>query len=179
MPKPDPVQGGQRRLTEVAFLSGLAPEIERVTVMRLRGQRDIVDRGEVEQQRGDLKRARQPERAAAIRRHAGDVLTRKANGAGMRKQLPNQLADQRGLAGAVRSDDRVQFATRNIQRDVNSYDDPAKPPDQIFNAKQGISHDAASPTGQKCRRARTARSTAADKRSRRSSDRTANPCRRG
>src|SRR5258705_2370167 len=161
MPKPDPVQGGQRGLAEVAFLSGIAPEIERVTIMRLRRQRDVVDRGEVEQQRSDLKRARQPERTAAIRRHAGDVRTRKANGAGMRQQLPGQLADQGGLAGAVRSDDRVQFSARNIQRDVVGCDYPAKPTNQIFNAKQGISHDAASPIAQKYRRARTARSTAA------------------
>ena len=37
-----------------------------MAVMRLRRQRDIVGGGEVEQQRGDLERARQPQRAAAM-----------------------------------------------------------------------------------------------------------------
>ena len=56
--------------------------------------------------------------------------------AGIRQQLPGELADQRGLAGAVRADDRVQFARRDIERQVVGRDDAAEPPHQIFNAKQ-------------------------------------------
>ena len=41
--------------------------------MRLRRERDIVGGGEIEQQRGDLERAREPQRAAAIGRQVRDV----------------------------------------------------------------------------------------------------------
>src|SRR5260370_27610169 len=58
----------------------------------------------------------------------------------------------------VRSDDGVQFAARDIKRDVIGREDATEPPDQIFNAEQGFSHGAASPAALRCRRARTARS---------------------
>ena len=73
MSEPDPLQRCLRGLAQVGHLARIAPEVERVTVMRLRRQRDIVRCGEIRQQRGDLKRARQPQRAAAIGRHPGDV----------------------------------------------------------------------------------------------------------
>ena len=113
--------------------------------MRLRRQRDIVERGEVGQQRRDLERARQPQRAAPVAWHPRDVLTGKSNGAGIRQQLPGELADQRGLAGAVGADDRVQLSARNVEREVVGRGYAAEPPHQIFNAKQGINHGAASP----------------------------------
>ena len=113
--------------------------------MRLRRQRDIVERGEIGQQRGDLERARQPERAALVAWHPGDFLAGKSNGAGIRQQLSGELADQRGLAGAVGADDRVQFAARHVEREVVGGGNAAEPPHQVFDAKQGISHVAASP----------------------------------
>jgi len=145
MRQADPLQRRARGGAQMADLAGIAPEMEGVAVMGLRRQRDIVERGEIRQQRGDLERARQSERAAAIGRHMGDVLTRKADGAGVRQQLSGQLADQRGLAGAVRSDDGVHLSAGNIERDVVGRYDAAEPPDQIFDPKQGISHGAASP----------------------------------
>ena len=77
MSEPDALQRGPRGVAQVRLLAGVAPEAEGVAVMRLRRQRDIVDRGEVRQQRGDLERARQPERAAALGRQAGDVAARR------------------------------------------------------------------------------------------------------
>jgi len=136
---------GTRRLAEMAFHAGIAPEVERVPIVGLCRQRDVICRREVRKQRGDLERACQPERTAPPRRQAGDILSGKMNGAGIRQQLSGELADQRGLAGAVRSDDRVQFALRNIERKIVGRDDPAKPPAKIFDAKQGLSHGSASP----------------------------------
>ena len=40
-------QRRQRRFAQMFFLAGIAPEIKRVAVMRLRRQRDIVQRGEI------------------------------------------------------------------------------------------------------------------------------------
>src|SRR4029077_7353169 len=97
------------------------------------GERDIVRGGEVPQQRGDLERTRQAKTAAPPRRHEGDVLAGKTNAAPARAQLPDQLADQRGLAGAVRTDDRVQLASRELEREIVGRDNAAKPADQIFD----------------------------------------------
>ena len=115
--------------------------------MGLRGERDIVDRGKIRQQRGDLERARQPEPAALVGRQPGDVAAGELDGAGIRHQLSGQLADQRGLAGAVRADDRVQLARRDIEREIVGRDDAAEAADQVFDAEQGISHGATSRAG--------------------------------
>ena len=115
--------------------------------MRLRRERDIVGGGEIRQQRGDLERARQPEPAAPIGRQPGDVAAGEMNGAGIRHQLPGQLADQRGLAGAVGADDGVQFAGRDVERQIVGGDDAAEAPHQVFDAEQGISHGATSRAG--------------------------------
>ncbi len=159
--EPYPLQRGARRLAQLWLLAGVGPEAEGVAGMRLRRQRDIVGGGEVGQQRGDLERTRQPEPAAAVGRQPGDVLAGEANGAGMRQQLPGELADQRGLAGAVRPDDGVQFAAANLKRDLVGGDHAAEPADQIFDVKQGFNHGAASRAARQCRRVRTARSGAA------------------
>src|SRR3974390_2294666 len=100
MPEPDPGERRLRRVAELSFLARIAPKPKRVTVACLGCERDIVGGGEVAQQRGDLEGARQAETAAPPRRQMGDVLPGKTNAAGARAQLPDQLADQRGLAGA-------------------------------------------------------------------------------
>ena len=57
-----------RRLAQFALAPRVAPEAERMAGMGLDRERDIVERGEFEKQRGDLKRAREPELAAPIDR---------------------------------------------------------------------------------------------------------------
>ena len=69
----------------------------------------------IEKQRRDLERARQPERAARVHRQRGDVVAGEVDAAGVRTQLAGQLRDQRGLAGAVRADHRVQLARRHVE----------------------------------------------------------------
>src|SRR4051794_26944224 len=103
--------------------------------MRLRCERDIVGGGEVEQQRGDLERARKAERAAAIRRQESNVAAAERNAAGVRREMPGELTDQRGLASAVRADDGVQLARCDIERDVIRRDDPAEAAHQLFDAE--------------------------------------------
>ena len=159
--QPDPPQRRKRGLAQMAFLAGIAPEPERVSVMGLGRQRDVVERAEVGQQRGDLERSRQPERAAPPGRQPGDVAAGQADHAGMRRQLSGELADQRGLAGAVGADDGVQLTPGDLEREVVGGENPAKAPHQVFHAKQGLSHGATSRAARRCRRARTARSKAA------------------
>src|SRR5207244_9590202 len=71
--KTDALKRRPRRLGELRVAARVAPEAERMAGMRLDGERDIVERGEVEKQRGDLERSRQPELAAAVDRQSGDV----------------------------------------------------------------------------------------------------------
>ena len=106
--------------------------------MGLRRERDIVARREVRQQTGDLERTRQAEPATLIGRQPGDVAAGEMNGAGIRHQLPGQLADQRGLAGAVGTDDGMQFTGSDVERQIVGCLDAAETADQVFNAEQGI-----------------------------------------
>ena len=62
------VECGAGWLAQLGFLPGVAPKVKRVTGVRLHRQRDVVERGEVEEQRRDLERARQAEHAALIGR---------------------------------------------------------------------------------------------------------------
>jgi len=107
--------------------------------MRLRRERDIVGRGEIREQRGDLERTRQPQRAAAPGREVRDVAAAQKNAARMRRQVPGELADQGGLAGRW-ADDGVQFSFRDIERDAIGRGDAAEPAHQIFDTQQGFSH---------------------------------------
>ena len=66
----DARQRRARGLAQLGLLARLAPEVERMPGVRLHGERHVVERGEVEKQRGDLERAREPELAAAIGRQA-------------------------------------------------------------------------------------------------------------
>ena len=65
-----------RRLAQPRVAGGRAPEAEAVPAMRLHRQRDIVERGELAKQRGDLERAGDAERRAAGRAEARDVALR-------------------------------------------------------------------------------------------------------
>ena len=65
--EPDALERCMRGCRAAVLLARVAPETERVAVMRLRRQRDIVDCGEVRQRR-DLERAREPERTAPLGR---------------------------------------------------------------------------------------------------------------
>ena len=110
--KPTRCERRARRFAQLRFQTGIAPEMERVPGMRLHRQRHIVEHAEIEKQRRDLERAREAEPAAPVHRQRGDVAAGKTDAAGIGRQLAAELGDQRGLAGAVRPDDRVQLAGR-------------------------------------------------------------------
>ena len=68
-----------------------------------------------------------------------------ADAAGVGRDLAGQLADQRGLAGAVRTDDGVQLARRHREVDAVGRDDAAEALGQTVDREQRVSHGAGSP----------------------------------
>src|SRR5262245_18607603 len=82
-----------RRLTQLGFLARIAPEAERMTGMRLHRQCHIVEGGEIEKQRGDLERAREPERATLMDRQRRDVAIGEEDAAGIGCNLARELPD--------------------------------------------------------------------------------------
>ena len=158
--KPDAPERRAGGFAQFRLLARVAPEVERMSGVRLYGERDIVERGEIEEQRGDLERAREPAQAALPGGQRRDVLSGEADAAGLRGKLTGQLPDQRGLAGAVRPDDRVQLSLRDRERDIVRRDHAAEAFGEPFDLKQRLSHGAAG-AGRRCRRVRTARSAAA------------------
>ena len=165
--EPDAFERGLRRSAQAVVAPRVIPETERVTGMRLHRERDIVERGEIAEQRSDLERARQPEVAVAIGRQCGDIAAIEADSAAVRGDLAGQQADQRGLAGAVRADDGVEFAARDVERDGVRGDDAAEALGQPFDLQQRLGHGARlsnSPAMPPCRKIATKSSVGPRKR---------------
>src|SRR5262245_32501398 len=102
-----------RGRAQLRLAARVAPEAKGVTGMGLHGERHVIEDREIEEQRGDLERAGEAELAAAKNRQARDISAREADVSRVGRDLAGELANQRGLASAVRSDDRVQLALRN------------------------------------------------------------------
>src|SRR3974390_617544 len=138
--EPDALEQSQRRLAQLRFQTGIAPKTEGVPRMRLHRKHHIVEHAEIEEQRGDLERARQPQRGAAVHRHGGDVDAGESNAARVGRELAAELQDQRGLAGAVRPDYRVQLAGLDHKRDIVAGDDALEALDQMADLQQRLAH---------------------------------------
>src|SRR3970282_2015160 len=102
----DFLEHGARRIAEHPLRARRAPEAEIVAGVRLHGEPDVAQRGEVAVYAGDLERAREAAARALRRRQARHVLAREADAAGVGPQVARELADERGLAGAGGADDR-------------------------------------------------------------------------
>ncbi len=83
MRQADTLQRGPGWFAQLFFRAGILPEMKRIAGMRPHRKRDIVERGEIEEQRRDLERARQPLDRAHVGRQRGDVL------AGEGHQIPS------------------------------------------------------------------------------------------
>src|SRR3954452_25257319 len=115
--------------------------------MRLDREGDIVGHAQVEEERGDLKRARETKMAAPVGRHARDVLPAKSNPSCIGGELSAQLRDQGRLARSVRADDGVQFAFPHIEGQVVRRDDAAEALAKAGDPKERTSHSRASSYG--------------------------------
>ena len=81
-----------------------------MAIARLDGQRDVVDHGHIQDKRRDLEGPRNPKARALVRGHPRDVAPVKQDLPGIRAQGPDQLRNQRRLAGTVRADHGMYLA---------------------------------------------------------------------
>ena len=75
-----------------------------------------------------------------MHRQRRDVAPVEMDAAGVRHDLAAELADQRGLAGAVRPDDGVQFALPDIEPDIVGGEHAAEALGEALDAEQRVSH---------------------------------------
>src|SRR6266487_7116448 len=85
------------------------------------------------------------------------IATREADASRVGHDLASELANQCGLAGAIRSDDRVQLALRNGERNRVGRDHAAEALAETLDFQERVSHGAPRRADRQCRRARTAR----------------------
>ena len=128
--EPDLGQHAAARSRSRGVARSRAPEAEAVAGVRLHRERDVVERGELAEDAGDLERARDAERAPAAPARAANVVAGEADRAGIRAQFAGELPDQRRLAGAVRADQRVDLAGHDRQRHVAG---ASRPPNRLVS----------------------------------------------
>src|SRR5262249_29634638 len=83
--------------------------------LRLQGQAQVLVDRKATKQVCDLERACQSVVADELGRRALNVATLQLNGAGIRRKQAGDQVEQRGLARAVRADQRVNFASADLQ----------------------------------------------------------------
>ena len=85
--------------------------------MALGGEGDVVEDAEPREDRGDLEGVGDAEPDAGVGGQAGDVAAVEADRAGVGQQAAGEQADEGGLAGAVRADQGVDLAGREVEVD--------------------------------------------------------------
>src|SRR5947208_2675153 len=101
--------------------ASMSCSIKRIVYCRFR----LANSFDIEERR-DLERSRQAEPRAASGRQLGDVAPVEHDPARIRPEPAGQLPDQRGLAGAVRTDERMGFALADAERHVVGGDERAE-----------------------------------------------------
>src|SRR5215469_3256319 len=119
------------------------PESEAVALSGLNGERNVSLGGEAVEDARDLERSRQPEPRAAGGRQLADVAPVEHDPSRIRLEVAGQLSDQRGLAGAVRTDERMGFALADGERHVVGGDERAERLAQVLDLEQELAHLAA------------------------------------
>jgi hypothetical protein len=119
----------------------------------LHRERDVSLRGEAVEDAGDLERPRQPQPRAAGGGQRGDVAPVEADPSGVGLELAGQLSDQRGLAGAVRADERVGLALADGERHVVGCAQRTECLAQVVDLEQEFAHRLAPGSGSAMRSA--------------------------
>ena len=76
----------------------------------LDGEQDVVEHGEIPEERGDLEGAGEAQSGAGVRRQPGDILAEEKNAPRRRRQCPADQVEERGLARGVRADQGTPLA---------------------------------------------------------------------
>ena len=112
----------------------------------------LSQRAELGVDAGDLERAREALARAPRRGQRGDVLAGEADRAGVGAQVAGELADEGGLAGAVRADDGVRLAFAHVEVDAVGRAQRAEGLAQVRGPRAGYSWLV-----RRCRRGRAGR----------------------
>ena len=104
-------------------------------------KRHVVERAEVMEQGGDLERACEPEPTPAIDGKPCDVSAVEMDAAFLRGDFAAEQAKERTFAGSIRTDHRMDFIRRNVERDRICWNHTAKAFDQAFCLQERSSHD--------------------------------------
>jgi hypothetical protein len=150
----DGVEKLHRRLVQRRLLGSVAEEAEARAGTRLHGERDVFQRREAGQDRGDLEGARKPAPHPLMHGKARDVLTLEQDTSGVWRGEAGDLVDERGLASAVRADHRVKLTREHFQIHVIGHDKRAIGLAQPVEAKERLSHGRPAEKSRGCRRGR-------------------------
>ena len=115
-----------------------------MAAMRLYRDGDILERRETLEDAGDLERPRETEMRAIGRGTMGDVVSVENNFSRIGLEHSGQLGDERGLASAIGSDDRVDLAGQNVEIEVLGGRYAAEMLVQSFDLQDRLSHPPAS-----------------------------------
>jgi len=136
-------KGGACRVVDRLFtIHTTKKPITRLTAC-LHSQSHILQCGKSGKHRSDLKGSGQPELRALVDRQCGDVDPVEPDGPGRRCEQAGNLVYQRGFAGSVRSDDRMQFTCPDVERHAVGYDEAAEVFMQVIELKYRVRHGQA------------------------------------
>ena len=128
--------------TRFAFGAAEARQAQRagehaVAEVAMQADEDIVARGHFHEQLGVLEGTRDAARGDAMRREAGQRLAIQQHLAGCRRVEARDEVDEGGFAGAVRADDGVDGAGRDIDRDGIKRDQPTEADTEVLDPECG------------------------------------------
>src|SRR6185436_3132881 len=135
------------------FLLQRAPEGKARAAARLHGKRQVVEHAQLPEDAGDLVAAREARADPVVLLHAGDDLLFEKNLSAVGREGAGNQADERGLAGAVRPDQRMHFAGLDLEADAVGGDHAAEALGDAVKPE----HVSSARAGRRCPAARTAR----------------------
>ena len=103
------------KIETAQYLAGVRARIDNAGPVHERADNHIVLDTERRERPHDLERTPDAAPADAVGRQAVDALAGKTDGAAIRREYPGDHVEQRGLAGAVRSDHREDAAFRHFE----------------------------------------------------------------
>ncbi len=131
------------RPTASATLAAAASASARAGRVEMRADRDVLAHGQPGERLHDLERARDAAPRKLVRRLAGDVGAVVEDAALGRREEARDDREQRGLAGAVRSDQRGDAAGVRGKRCAVDGEQAAEAFRDVLDAKQRLSHGRA------------------------------------